>query len=80
MLWVTKSVLKHMLLLLANSSANIYNGGSDKPACSVEDLSSIPGLGRAPGGGHGHPPQFSCLENPHVQRRLKGYNPCGLKE
>ena len=24
----------------------------------------IPGLGRAPGGGHGNPLQYSCLENP----------------
>ena len=24
----------------------------------------IPGLGRSPGGGHGNPPQYSCLENP----------------
>ena len=22
------------------------------------------GLGRSPGGGHGNPPQYSCLENP----------------
>jgi len=29
-----------------------------------EDLSSIPGLGRSPGGGHGNPLQYSCLENP----------------
>ena len=28
------------------------------------DESSIPGLGRSPGGGHGHPLQYSCLENP----------------
>ena len=27
-------------------------------------LVSIPGLGRSPGGGHGHPLQDSCLENP----------------
>ena len=26
--------------------------------------SSIPGLGRSPGGGHGNPLQHSCLENP----------------
>ena len=26
--------------------------------------SSIPGLGRSPGGGHGNPLQSSCLENP----------------
>ena len=33
-------------------------------ACSVEDLVSIPGLGRSPGGGRGKPLQYSCLENP----------------
>ena len=30
----------------------------------VTDLSSIPGSGRSPGRGHGHPLQYSCLENP----------------
>ena len=35
--------------------------------CSVGDLGSIPGLGRCPGGGHGNPLQYSCLENPHVR-------------
>ena len=24
----------------------------------------IPGSGRSPGGGHGYPLQYSCLENP----------------
>ena len=28
------------------------------------DVSSIPGLGRSPGGGQGSPLQYSCLENP----------------
>ena len=28
------------------------------------DAGSIPGLGRSPRGGHGHPLQYSCLENP----------------
>ena len=28
------------------------------------DEGSIPGLGRSPGGGHGNPPHYSCLENP----------------
>ena len=28
------------------------------------NLSSIPGSGRSPGGGHGYPLQYSCLENP----------------
>ena len=30
----------------------------------VRDMGSIPGPGRSPGGGHGHPLQCSCLENP----------------
>ena len=28
------------------------------------DTGSIPGSGRSPGGGHGNPRQYSCLENP----------------
>ena len=32
--------------------------------CNVRDLGSIPGLGRYPGGGHGNPFQYFCLENP----------------
>ena len=40
----------------------------------------IPGLRRSPRGGHGNPPQYSCLENPHGQRSLVGYSPGGHKE
>ena len=29
----------------------------------VRDPRSVPGLGRSPGGGHGNPLQYSCLEN-----------------
>ena len=32
-------------------------------ACSAGDLWSIPGLGRSPGEGRGHPHQYSGLEN-----------------
>ena len=32
-------------------------------AGDVRDAGSIPGLGRSPGGGHGNPLQYSCLEN-----------------
>ena len=39
------------------------------------DTSSIPGLGRAPGGGHGNPLQYSCLE------KSEGlYSPWGCKK
>ena len=39
------------------------------PANAVEarDAGSFPGLGRFPGGGHGNPLQYSCLEN-HMDR------------
>ena len=33
-------------------------------AGDVRDTGSIPGSGRSPGGGHGNPLQYSCLENP----------------
>ena len=29
---------------------------------------------------HGNPLHSSCLENPHRQRSLAGYSPCGCKE
>ena len=35
--------------------------------CNAEDtgdVGSVPGWGRFPGGGHGNPLQYSCLENP----------------
>ena len=33
-------------------------------AGDIRDTGSIPGLERSPGGGHGNPLQYSCLENP----------------
>ena len=30
----------------------------------IRDADLIPGSGRSPGGGHGHPFQYFCLENP----------------
>ena len=44
-----------------------FPGGSDgkESACNAGDLGLIPGLGKSPGGDHGSPLQYSCLENPH---------------
>ena len=41
-------------------------GGSvgDESASSTGNVGLIPGSGRSPGGGHGSPLQYSCLENP----------------
>ena len=33
-------------------------------AGDIRDVVLIPGLERPPGGGHGNPLQYSCLENP----------------
>ena len=33
-------------------------------AGDVRNVGSVPGLGRSPGGGHGNPLQYFCLENP----------------
>ena len=33
-------------------------------AGDLRDVGSIPGSGRSPGGEHGNPLQYSCLENP----------------
>ena len=51
--------------------ASAYNGG---------DPDSTPGLGRSPGGRHGNPLQYSCLENPHGQRSLMSYSLWDPKE
>ena len=33
-------------------------------AGDIRDMASVPGSGRSPGGGHGNPLQYPCLENP----------------
>ena len=49
-------------------------------ACNVGDLGSIPGLGRSPGEGHGHPLQVFLPGESHGQRSLVGYSPWDRKE
>ena len=41
--------------MVKNLSANVGD---------MRDVGLIPGLGRFPGGEHGNPFQYSCLENP----------------
>ena len=76
--------LYNMLMIMKNGTCNKkgFLGGSDgkESACNAGDLGSISGLGRSAEGGHGNPLQYSCLENPHGQRRLAGYSPWGHKE
>ena len=54
--------------------------GSEESTCNAGDAGdagSIPGSGRSPGGGHGNPLQYSCLENPMDRG---AWSPWGLKE
>ena len=59
---LVKSCLKSCMLGFSMG----FPGGSDdkESAFNVGDLGSIPGLGRSPGGRHGNPFQYSCMENP----------------
>jgi len=41
-----------------------FPSGSMVNAGVAGDVGSIPEPGRSPGGGHGNPLQYSCLENP----------------
>ena len=49
-------------------------------AGDVRDTGLIPGWGRPAGEGHGNPPEYFCVENPHGQRSLAGYSPWGHTE
>ena len=50
------------------SKKNDHPSNLKLSAGDVRDGGSIPGLGRSPGGGHGNPIQYSCLENPTNRR------------
>ena len=41
----------------------LHSSVDKESACNVEDLGSIPGLGRYPGEGEDYPVQYSGLEN-----------------
>ena len=69
-----KIVLKIMLLQRISpelserlSSGLEFSVWHKESACNsgaTEDVGSIPGWERSPGGGHGNPLQYSCVENP----------------
>ena len=65
-----------LLLWLSGKKPNFSAGG----AGGAGDAGSIPGCGKSPEGRHGNPLQCSCLENPHRQSSLVGYNLQGWKE
>ena len=63
--WYSNSEASQVALVVKSPPAN---------AGDVRGAGLIPGQGRFPGGGHGNPLQYSCLENPPEQRSLAGYS------
>ena len=68
------SLLMNLFIFLSNLTTHGREGGAFRVvlvvknpptrAGEVRDVGSIPGSERSPGGGHGNPLQYSCLENP----------------
>ena len=61
---IARMANKHLLKVYwASQVAQVVNN----PPANAEDIRDsglIPGLERSPGGGHGNPLKYSCLENP----------------
>ena len=64
---VTRLLLVRTLSFRRLSSFPGHSDGKES-ACNVGDLGLIPGSERSPGGGHGNPLQYSCLENPMTEK------------
>ena len=58
---------------LNNQKRQLFTSKSNLKMHINLELVACP-LGRSPGGGHGNPLQYSCLENPPGQRCLAGYS------
>ena len=52
--------------LVIKWASQVALGVKNPPANAgdIKDVGAIPGSGRPPGGGHGNPLQYPCLENP----------------
>ena len=75
------SLVVHWLRRHTFQCKGIPSGSDGKEsAYNTGDLSSSPSLGRSPGGEHGNPLQYSCLENPLGQRSLLVYSTWGRKK
>ena len=70
--WATREALfRYTCMMAFKGRMSFLHGSAVESACSVGDVrytGLIPGSGRSPGGGHGNPLQYSCLENPMDRR------------
>ena len=59
---VRRVYLSSCILLWGTSGEVLVVKNSPANAGDIRDIGSVPGLGGSPGGGHGNPLQYSCLE------------------
>ena len=93
-LWFSQGIcpvvglLGHMVVLFLffkeppYCSPGFPDGTSEEPTCNrgdVREVGSIPALERSPGGEHGNPLQYSCLENPMDRGAYRLLCPWGRK-
>ena len=63
--WITQSLGNHSQYPAINQKKGFPAGSVGKnPPAKAGDAGLIAGQGRSPGGGNGHPLQYSCLEDP----------------
>ena len=66
LLWLLLKTNKNLLLCGASQTVLVVENLPPN-AGDVRDVGSVPGWGSSPGGGHGNPFQYSCLEK-HMDR------------
>ena len=76
---ILESLLQNMRSYFQYAKFFSLGFSGQESASNAGDLVSIPGLGRSPGGGHGNPLQYSCLETP-MDREAWWASSWGCKE
>ena len=62
--WTCSMKVTILRVLLWNNPWGYYITNLPSKVGDARDVCSVPRLGRSPGGGHGNPLQYPCLENP----------------
>jgi len=70
MSWTHPIFQLYYAILIYGSQVALVVKSPPSKAGDIRDVGLIPGWGRSPGGGHGNPLQYSCLEILHGQRSL----------
>ena len=62
--WITEVIVTYREPRASQEALVVKNLPAN--ARGIRDMGLVLGLGRSPGGGHGSPLQYSCLENPEA--------------